>query len=188
MNFIETEQFALYFLPVMIFLLRIIDVSLGTIRIIFVSKGYKKLAPVIGFFEIFIWIFVVSRVMSNLDNWVAFVAYAGGFATGNFVGMKLEEKLAIGHEMVRVITKKDAHELIGALKSRGFGTTSVKAMGVDGEVAVIYIIINRKKLKTVIEMIRAHNPNALYTVEDIRNVSKEIYYGESPAKRLRLSK
>lgn len=188
MNFIESEEFTMVVIPVMIFLLRIIDVSLGTIRIIFVSKGFKQIAPVIGFFEILIWIFVVSRVMDNLDNWVSFIAYAGGFATGNLVGMRLEERLAIGHELVRVITKKEAFELIAALKNKGFGITSIKAMGVDGEVAVLYVIISRKKMDQVIELIRQYNPNALYTVEDIRKVSKEVYYGESPVKKSRLFK
>lgn len=188
MNFIESEQFTMIALPAMIFFLRIIDVSLGTLRIIFVSKGYKHIAPFIGFFEILIWIFVVSRVMDNLNSWVSFVAYAGGFAIGNLVGMKLEERLAIGHELVRVITKKEAHELIGALKDKGFGVTTLKAIGTDGEVAVLYVIINRKRINQVIELIRHFNPNALYTVEDIRKVSKEIYYGESPVKRSRLFK
>lgn len=188
MNFVESEQFTMIAVPVMIFLLRIIDVSLGTLRIIFVSKGFKKIAPIIGFFEILIWIFVVSRVMDNLNNWVSFVAYAGGFATGNLVGMRLEERLAIGHELVRVITKREAHELIAKLKDKGFGITSIKAMGVDGEVAVLYVIINRKKMDQVIELIRQYNPKALYTVEDIRKVSKEIYYGESPVRRSRLFK
>jgi uncharacterized protein YebE (UPF0316 family) len=188
MEFIHSKEFALYVVPLIIFSLRIVDVSLGTLRIIFVSKGFKGLAPVIGFFEILIWIFVVSRVMDNLNNWIAYVAYAGGFATGNFIGMKIEEKLAIGHELVRVITKREAHELIHALKGKGFGITSIKAMGMDGEVAVLYVIINRRNLPSVIGMIRDYNPRALYTVEDIRSVSKEIFYGESPVKKMRLFK
>ncbi len=188
MEFMENEQFTMIFLPLMIFFLRIVDVSLGTIRIIFVSKGYKNLAPVIGFFEILIWIFVVSRVLGSLDSWISFVAYAGGFAAGNFVGMRLEERLAIGFELVRVITKREAHELISKLKSKGYGITSVKATGMDGEVAVLYVIIRRKRLAEVLEYIRDYNPNALYTVEDIRKVSKEIYYGESGTKRSRLFK
>lgn len=188
MDILESEQFMLIAVPLMIFFLRIIDVSLGTLRIIFVSKGFKLLAPIIGFFEILIWIFVVSRVMGDLSNWVSFVAYAGGFATGNFVGMKLEEKLAIGHELVRVITRREATDLIGSLKTGGYGVTSVEAMGVDGEVSVLYVIINRKKLPEVLKIIREYNPRALYTVEDIRKVSREVFYGDSPVRRSRLFK
>lgn len=188
MDFFQSDLYDLLVLPLLIFVARIIDVSLGTVRIIFVSKGLKGLAPLIGFFEILIWIIVVSRVIDNLDNWLGYVAYAGGFATGNYVGMKLEERLAIGHELVRVITKREAHELIGVLKDKGFGVTSVEAMGTNGEVAVLYVIINRKYLPKVLGIIQEYNPRALYTVEDIRSVSREIYYGESTIKRSRLFK
>lgn len=163
-------------LPLFIFFARIADVSLGTVRIIFVSKGMKYVAPLIGFVEIFIWIIAISRIMQHIDNWICYVAYAGGFATGNLVGMIIEEKLAIGFELVRVITKKDASGLIKNLKEKGYGITSIKAVGIDGEVGVIYIIINRKKIKEVVEMINQFNPNALYTIEDIRFVNKEIYH------------
>ena len=188
MDFFQSDVYDFVVLPLLIFVARIIDVSLGTVRIIFVSKGLKVLAPLIGFFEILIWIIVVSRVIDNLDNWLGYVAYAGGFATGNFVGMKLEERLAIGHELVRVITKREAHELIGVLKDKGFGVTSVEAMGTNGEVAVLYVIINRKYLSKVLGIIQEYNPRALYTVEDIRSVSREIYYGESALKKSRISK
>lgn len=185
MEFLKSDEYTYVLLPLMIFLLRIVDVSMGTLRIIFVSKGYKKLAPLIGFFEILIWIFAVSRIMENLNNWICYVAYAGGFATGNLVGMILEERLAIGHELIRVITKKEAIELINALKDKGFGITSIKANGINGEVAVLYIIINRKKIDEVLETIKKYNPQALYTVEDIRSVHKEIFHGEVQQRRRR---
>ena len=183
MDFFVSDGYTYIVLPLMIFFLRIIDVSMGTLRIIFVSKGYKKLAPLIGFFEILVWIFAVSRIMENLNNWVCYVAYAGGFATGNFAGMILEEQLAIGHELIRVITRKEAVELINALKDKGFGITSIKANGIHGEVAVLYIIINRKKIDEVLGIIKHHNPQALYTVEDIRSVHKEIFHGEVQQKK-----
>ncbi len=183
MDFFHSDHFNLIVLPIMIFMLRIVDVSLGTVRIIFVSKGVKRIAPFIGFFEVLIWIFVVSRIMTHLDNWICYVAYAGGFATGNYIGMILEEKLAIGHELVRVITKKEAKDLVAALNDKGFGITSIKAMGVSGEVAVIYIIINRSKIDEVLAIIKDFNPKALFTIEEIRSVNKEIFYGQIPPKR-----
>lgn len=188
MNFFESDQFTFIVLPILIFLSRIIDVSMGTIRIIFVSKGFKRMAPIIGFFEILIWIVVVSKVIDNLDNWIGYVAYAGGFAMGNFVGMKLEERLAIGHELVRVITKREANELIAVLKEKGFGLTSVKANGVEGEVAILFLIINRRHMSEVIDLIKSYNPKAIYTIEDIRSVSQEIHYGISGTSRSRLFK
>ena len=97
MDFLENGIFSYILLPQMIFLARIADVSLGTIRIIFVSKGMKRIAPLIGFFEILIWLLAISRIFQDLDNWIAYIAYAGGFAAGNYFGMLLEERLATNH-------------------------------------------------------------------------------------------
>jgi len=176
MEFVNTELFTFIILPAFIFLARIVDVSLGTLRIIFVTKGMRRVAPLVGFFEVLIWLIAISRIMQNLDNWVCYVAYAGGFATGNLVGMLLEEKLAIGHEMIRVITRKDATNLINELRETGHGVTSVRAEGIDGEVAVIYIIARRSMIREVLDLINKHNPRALYTVEAIKYVNKEIFH------------
>ncbi len=165
-----------FIIPLFIFLARILDVSLGTIRIIFVSKGLKRIAPLIGFVEILIWIIAISEIMRNLNNWVCYVAYAGGFAAGNFVGMLIEERLAIGVELVRIITKKQATELRDVLKDMGYGVTFVKARGIEGEVAVLYTVVRRNQIKEVITIIKKLNPNAFYTIEDIRSVRKEFYY------------
>ncbi|MCU0458638.1 MAG: DUF2179 domain-containing protein [Bacteroidales bacterium] len=163
-------------LPLFIFLARIFDVSLGTLRIIFVTKGMRSVAPLVGFFEVLIWLIAISRIMQDLDNWLCYVAYAAGFASGNFVGMYLEERLAIGHEMIRVITRKDATSLIQDLRAKGYGVTSVKAEGIEGEVAVIYIIARRSMIKEVLNDINVFNPRALYTVESIKYVNKEIFH------------
>ena len=176
MNFIETDLFTYLILPLAIFTARIIDVSLGTLRIMFVSKGMRRIAPVIGFFEVLIWILAISRIFQNLDNWIAYVAYAGGFATGNWLGMLLEERLALGHELIRVITRTEADDLVSALKGKGFGVTAVKATGAEGAVGVVFVIARRSMVKEVLEIINIHNPKALFTIEDIRYVNKEIYY------------
>ena len=160
--------------PLLIFTARIFDVSLCTIRIIFISKGFKNIAPFIGFLEVFIWIIAITRVMQNLDNWLCYVAYAAGFATGNYVGMIIDERLALGYELVRVITKRDAGELVQSLRKRGFGTTVVNAVGSEGDVAVVYVIIKRKQAKKVIGIISRYNPKALYTIEDIRFINRDL--------------
>ena len=103
------EAFDLYtylLLPLLIFCARIIDVSIGTLRIIFVSKGKRNIAPLLGFFEVLVWILAISEIMQNLNNWVCYVAYAAGFAAGNYVGMIIEEKLAIGILIIRIIIIK----------------------------------------------------------------------------------
>jgi len=176
MEHLNTEIVNYLLLPLFIFLARIFDVSLGTLRIIFVTKGMRIIAPLVGFFEVLIWLLAISRIMQDLDNWVSYIAYAGGFATGNFVGMYLEERLAIGHEMIRVITRKDATSLIEKLREMGYGVTSVKAEGIEGEVAIIYIIARRRMIGEVLDKINYFNPRALYTVESIKYVNKEIFH------------
>ncbi len=176
MEFINTDLFTFVILPLFIFFARIVDVSLGTLRIIFVTKGMRRVAPLIGFFEVFIWLLAISRIMQNLDNWVCYVAYAAGFASGNLIGMLIEEKLAIGHEMIRVITRKDATNLIDELRETGHGVTWVNAKGVEGDVAVLYIIARRSMIREVLDLINKHNPRALYTVEAIKYVNKEIFH------------
>jgi uncharacterized protein YebE (UPF0316 family) len=175
MDFLDSQTFTLIVLPALIFLARVCDVTIGTLRLISVSRGHKYLAPLFGFFEVLIWIIVIGKVMQNLDNWVCYIAYAGGFATGNFVGICIEEKLAMGTFMIRVITQKDGAELIQSLNESGYGATNTRAEGVQGAVSVIYSIIKRSELAKVIELIRQFNPNAFYTIEDVRFVKEGIF-------------
>ena len=127
--FIDTYWFTYILLPLLIFLSRIIDVSLDTLRIVFISKGNKNVAPFLGFFEILIWLVAITRIMQNLDNITCYIAYAGGFATGNYIGLKIEERLAIGIQMIRIITQKSSTPLITELREKGFVLTSVIAEG-----------------------------------------------------------
>src|SRR5262249_31475213 len=112
-----------------IFLAELCVVTLGTLRIIFVSKGRKALAPLLGFFEISLWLFAIGQTMRHLGEPVCCVAFAGGFTTGNFLGILIEERLALGTSVVRVITHKDAGPLIEGLKAAGYGVTSIDAHG-----------------------------------------------------------
>ena len=169
-------------LAIFIFFARIFDVSLGTLRIIFVSKGLKTLSTGIAFIEILIWIIVISKVINNLNHWITYFAYAGGFAAGNYIGMLIEEHLTLGHELIRIITKKNPDSLLQHLKQEGYGLTSLKGNGLLGEVGVIYVIIKRSRINHVKDIINQYNPHALYTVEDIRFVSKKIYF-KVPIKR-----
>ena len=167
----EFSWFDFVFLPVLIMLARIVDVSMDTIRIILVSKGYRKVAPFIGFFQSMIWLITITQIMANLDNWFTYIGYATGFALGNYVGMILEAKLALGYELIRVITHKNASELISNLQEKGYAITTVRGQGRDGEVGVLYIIMKRKALKEAIKIINLFNPKAFYTVEDMRFVN-----------------
>ena len=175
MSFYETETFTLIVLPVLIFLARVCDVTIGTLRLVSVSRGHKILAPLFGFFEVLIWIVVISKVISNLNNWICYVAYAGGFAAGNFVGIIIEEKMAMGTFIIRVITQKDGTELVNQLNTGNYGATSIKAEGSKGDVDVIYSVIKRSDMKDVLDMVKKFNPNAFYTIEDVRFVKKGVF-------------
>ena len=172
MSVSSSPYFDFLALPLLIFCLRICDMTLDTLRIIFMTKGLKRLAPIIGFFEILIWIVAITRIMQHLNNWMCYVAYAGGFATGNYVGMLLDEKLAIGHESIRVITRVDATLLADALRADGYGVTTVRASGMHGEVGILYVVVNRKNQKRALQIIRQYNPNAFVTIQNIHYVNR----------------
>lgn len=173
--FLESPWFAYVVLPLAIFCARITDVSVGTMRVIVLSKGRKYVAPVLGFIEVTLWLLAMSQIMKHLDNWVCYVAYGGGFATGTFVGIVIEEKMAIGTVAVRVITQRGATALRDSLRDAGFGVTVVNAEGREGAVHVLYVVIRRRLLSKVTGLIREHNPNSFYSVEEIRAVSGGIH-------------
>ncbi|MFT2011450.1 DUF2179 domain-containing protein [Pontibacter sp. 13R65] len=175
-------------IPLLIFLARICDVTLGTLRIVFISKGDKKIAPLLGFIEVLIWLVAITQVMQNLNNVASYLAWAGGFATGNFLGLRIEQKLALGQVVVRIITVEQADKLISRLIGRGYRLTSVDARGSRGKVNLLFMIVKRKKLEEVIGIIRDYNPNAFYSVEDVRSVSEMDVTQESPSDKMTLSK
>jgi uncharacterized protein YebE (UPF0316 family) len=117
--------------------------------------------------------------MVNLENWTAYVGYAAGFGLGTYVGMLLEEKLALGFELIRVITKTDASELIANLRKEGYPVTSVTGQGREGDVGILFVILKRKTIKHVVEIINAFNPKAFYTIEDMRYVRDSSYLPRS---------
>lgn len=158
-------------LLVLIFCARILDVSVGTLRIIFVSKGLKYWAALLGFAESLIWILAISEVMQNLGDWQTYVAFALGFAAGNFVGLAIEERIAIGNLLIRIITRQEANDLVKALWDAGYGITSVDAQGETGPVKVIFSVTKRKKLAEILGIIKTYNPQAFYTIEDMRFVN-----------------
>ena len=129
MEIIDSSSLTFIILPLLIFLARILDVSIGTLRIIFVARGLKYFAAILGFFESLIWLLAVTQVMQNLTSWQTYIAFALGFAAGNYVGVVLEERIAIGNLLIRVITRKEADELVHVLWGAGYGVTSVDAQG-----------------------------------------------------------
>jgi uncharacterized protein YebE (UPF0316 family) len=179
-TFFDSTLFSYVLMPILIFLARICDVSIGTMRIIFVSKGKRNIAPILGFFEVLIWITAISKIMENLDHYINFIAYAAGFATGNFVGMIIEEKLAMGILMVRVFAYEKGNEMVQNLNEQGFGATVVEAHGAREKIDLIYSIVKRNELTNVLNVITNLNPKAFYTIEDVKSVNEGIFTPKRP--------
>jgi uncharacterized protein YebE (UPF0316 family) len=173
--FSSTGLYAWFILPFLIFMARIADVSIGTIRVIFISRGLKYLAPIVGFFEILIWLLAIGQIMKNLSNPACYIAYAGGFAMGNFVGIWIAERLSLGLVLIRVITKKDASELVEYLKSADYGVTCVDGYGSAGQVQVVFTIVPRREVKSVVDLVKNFNPKAFYSIEEVGFVEKGVF-------------
>jgi uncharacterized protein YebE (UPF0316 family) len=172
-GFFDSPWFSYLVLPLLIFLSRIMDVSIGTMRVIFVSRGYKKFAMICGFFEVLIWLVAITQIMKNLSNVFNYLAYAGGFATGNYIGMVIEEKIALGRVLIRIITPNDVSQLREYFRKNDYGATLVKGSGLYGEVNMLFTVIPRQEIEQVVGHIKEHNPHAFYTIEDIRFVEDD---------------
>ena len=162
-------------LPLLIFVARTCDVSLGTLRNVFIGKGLKRVVPIVAFFEVLIWLISMRQIMSNLNNPLCFIAFAGGFATGTYVGMYIERRLALGLQVLRIITAQDPRELVHALSGANVGITVVDGHGAKGPVKIIFTIIKRKDLQQIRDLIRKYNPNAFYSIEDIRHANLGVF-------------
>jgi uncharacterized protein YebE (UPF0316 family) len=167
--------FAFVIVPLLIFFARVCDMSLDTIRVIFMSKGIQYLPAIIGFFEVIIWLVAIGQVMNNLTNAVCYIAYGAGFATGTFVGMAIEEKLSLGLTSVRIITKEDPKELMQFLRSHNYGVTSIDAEGGTGRVKMVFTIIKRHDLQHVVGIVKDFHPNAFYSIEDVKSVAEGVF-------------
>jgi uncharacterized protein YebE (UPF0316 family) len=169
-------------LPLTVFVAEMTVITLNTLRTIFIARGRKALASVLGLLEVSIWLFAISQIMQNLSNVSCFLAYAGGFVAGNFLGMVIEEKLALGTLVIRIIAKKDATELIAALRQASFGVTSIPAEGATGKVHVIFTVVQRRQLASVVTLIEQFDPKTFYSVEDVR-AAREGVFPTPPARR-----
>lgn len=160
-----------YWLIPIIFFARVVDVSLGTFRFIMVIRGHRMVATAVGFLESMIWILAVGGVISHLDQWYLVIAYAGGFASGNWVGIWLESRAAIGTELVRAISKNSENLLTDKLIEQGY--RPVKLAGSSGSgspVEVILVVVRRRKVPDLVQAIREADPDAVYTISDIKTV------------------
>lgn len=174
-EFLASDFFSWVVLPLIIILARVIDVTLGTLRIIFVSRGNRAVAPILGFFEVLVWILAISQIMQNLNNPATYFAYALGFAIGNYLGIKAEDKLAIGLLVVRIFVIKSDDDIKKKIIEAGYGVTSIQGKGSTDDVILLYSVIKRKDLKHFISIITEGNPKIFYSVETARDAHLGIY-------------
>lgn len=169
---ISENVFSFVILPLLIFLARIADVSINTIRIIYVLGGRRGTATLLGFFESLIWLMAIRQIFQHLDNWMCYVAYPAGFATGIFVGMIIEEKIAYGKVIVRIITRKDVTKLTVYLNQNMLRFTHVDAIGPDGHENLLFTVLEREKLDALLEKLKEILPTAFYTVEKVNRAAE----------------
>ena len=169
--------------PLVIFGLRVIDVSLATVRILLAVRGHKLIVPFIGFFEVLIWVFAVGNAIRYLNSGWHVLGYAAGFATGNIIGLNIEQRLAIGFATIRVISRRAGVELADALRAVGFGVTEFAAQGRDGPVEVLYTVCLRRDIARVIEEVERCDAQAFITVEEPRAI-RWGYMRTSPRYRI----
>ncbi|KYK26149.1 hypothetical protein AYK26_00850 [Euryarchaeota archaeon SM23-78] len=171
LEFISPEVVNWIIIPLLICIARIVDVTIGTLRIIYVSKGMRFLAPILGFFEVLIWLLAITQIMKNLTHWIYYVAYALGFGLGTFIGIYVEERISVGHVIIRIITRKDVTELVDSLREAGYRATRIESQDETTKSHIVFTIIKRKDIKNVISIIKRFNPKAFFSVEDVKYVS-----------------
>jgi len=173
-DFMNSDVYAWVVLPLLIFAARIFDVSLDTLRIIFISRSFRYRAAICGFFGVLIWLLVIRQIFQQINNPLCFIAYPAGFAAGNIVGLIIENRLSLGKVIVRIITHLEAEELVSKLRSDGYGLTVLDAAGATGPVKLIFTVMERHDIPRVVETIKKYNPHTFYSVEDVRFVSEVV--------------
>ena len=173
-DFMDSNVYSWVILPFLIFAARICDVSLDTMRIIFINRNFRYRAAICGFFGVMIWLLVIRQIFQQINNPLCFIAYPAGFAAGNVVGLMIENRLSLGKVIVRIITHLEAEELVSALRLAGYGLTVLDANGASGPVKLIFTVMERSDIPKVVETIKKYNPSTFYSVEDVRFVSEAV--------------
>lgn len=159
----------------LIFLLRVCDMTLDTLRVLVVMRGKKSIAWFLGFFQASIFVLAISSVLSNLDNPLNVIGYAAGFATGNVVGMLIEERLAIGHAHLNIVSSRYGSAIADHLRGQGYAVTEVPARGKDGMVSLLNASVMRKNVDQVRKLVNQIDPEAFITAEDVRPIRRGFW-------------
>ena len=150
----------------LIFALRIVDVSCDTMRVIFAIRGKRGIAACLGFFQALIWIFAVGNAVKYLDSWLHILGYATGYAAGTMVGITIERAVAYGLTAVRIVSRHGGVEIAEALRERGYGVTEFAGYGREGGVEIVNSVVQRAHLDEVMQIIDRFDPQAFVTVEE----------------------
>jgi uncharacterized protein YebE (UPF0316 family) len=159
--------------PILIFLMRIADVSLATVRMLLIMRNHRFLAPLIGFFEVLIWIFAAGVAIQHLESPLHILGYSAGFAAGNWVGLWLEGRMALGIAALQVFTPSHGMEIAEALRGIGHGVTQFEGRGMDGPVEVLYTVVKRKEAKEAMAAVHSLDEDAFVTLGEVTG----IHYG-----------
>ncbi len=151
-----------------IFALRLIDMSLDTLRMLFVVRGRKVIAWFVGFFKSFLFVVAITSVLRDINNPLTIIGYSAGFATGGVVGMYIESKLALGHTHLKIISTRWGAALAESLRMAGYAVTEIPARGKDGMVSILSVSVLRKDVADVQRIINEKDPDAFVTSEDVR--------------------
>jgi uncharacterized protein YebE (UPF0316 family) len=161
-------------LPMLIFLARVLDVTLATVKLMFVVNNARKFAAILGFFEALITILALSRIMADASNIASYVMYAAGFASGTYLGMRIEERLAYGNVLIRIISKQIPASLLDYLLKNDYRYSLVDANDSSGNTQVMFTICKRSKLRKFLENLQVIAPHAVYTIEGVKAVSEDL--------------
>jgi uncharacterized protein YebE (UPF0316 family) len=161
----------------LIFCLRLVDVSLGTVRLLMIGRGQRKIAPLLGFVEVTIWVIAISQVITNLDNIINILAYSGGFAAGTLVGMWIEDKLPLGHVGISIVSTTQGQEIARRLRQADYGVTELIGSGQSGVVNLITTIVTRKDVKDVFQLVNQTDPRSFIAVDDMKVVKRGYMHG-----------
>ncbi len=164
-----------WFFALLIFVLRVGDMALDTIRVLFVVRGKKLLVWILGFFQSLIFVVAISSVLSELDNILNVIGYATGFATGNLVGMLIENRLAIGHVLITIISSNRGPYIAERLRAGGYAVTEISGRGKNGTVFELHASVLRKDVSQVETIVLESDPQAFVTAEDVRPVRRGFW-------------
>ena len=180
---IDSETFGLVVVPILIFFARILDVSINTIRIIFVMGGKKYIATALGFLESLIWLLAIGQIFKHMDNFYCYVAYPAGFAGGIWVGMMIEEKIALGKVIIRVITSEDLTKVTDYLNLKNFRFSIVEAKSNEGKEKLLFAVLKRDHVTEMLDELKTYLPKAFYTIESVKSASEAGMLLDKPSRR-----